>query len=52
VVFDSTSFFEDGEFAVNFNLRDREAFRDRIAKLEKLVAEEGLFSWVKGSFDE
>ncbi len=44
VVFDSPSFFEDGEFGVTFSLNDKEAFQKRLAKLQDLVSDEALFS--------
>jgi len=45
--FDSASFFEDAEFAVNFSLRDKKDFQKRLSKLQKLVADEDLFSLFK-----
>jgi hypothetical protein len=44
VAFDSTSFFEDGEFAVTFSLLDKEAFLKRISRLQELGADEAIFS--------
>jgi hypothetical protein len=47
VAFDSASFFEDGEFSVIFTLFDKEAFRNRVSKLQELGADEELFSLFK-----
>ena len=44
VAFDSSSFFEDGEFAVTFSLLDKEAFLKRISRLQELGADEAIFS--------
>jgi hypothetical protein len=52
VAFDSASFFEDGQFSVNFSLHDKEAFQKRLAKLQELGADEDLFSLFKGFVDE
>ena len=51
VAFDSASFFEDGEFSVTFNLFDKEAFRNRVSKLQDLGADEELFSLFKSFTD-
>ncbi len=44
VNFDSASFFEDGEFAVTFSLKDKLAFQKRLSKLQDLISDEDLFS--------
>ena len=47
VDFNSNSFFEDGEFSVTFSIHDKKAFQKRLAKLQKLAADEDLFSLFK-----
>jgi ParB family chromosome partitioning protein len=44
VAFEDSSFFEDGEFSVTFSLHDKQAFQDRISRLQELAADEDLFS--------
>ena len=51
VAFDSSSFFEDGEFNVTFSLRDKEGFRKRISKLLELTADKDFFSVFDRSSD-
>ena len=48
VAFDSASFFEDGEFAVTFSLKNQQAFQKRLSKLQDLLSDEDLFSLFKG----
>ncbi len=48
VTFDSASFFEDGEFAVTFSLKNQQAFQNRLSKLQDLLSDEDLFSLFKG----
>jgi hypothetical protein len=43
VAFNAPSFFEDGEFAVTFSLKNKEAFQKRLAKLQDLISDEDLF---------
>ena len=52
VVFDSPSFFEDGQFDVTFSLNDKEAFLKRLAKLQDLASDDALFSIFKSYPDE
>lgn len=52
VVFDSPSFFEDGQFDMTFSLKDKEAFQKRLAKLQDLVSDDALFSIFKSYPDE
>lgn len=51
VTFDTSSFFEDGEFSMTFSLFDRDDFRKRISKLKELEADEDLFSLFKNDPD-
>jgi hypothetical protein len=51
VTFDPVSFFEDGEFGVNFSLKDKKAFKERLSKLQDLISDEDLFSIFKGFRD-
>ena len=51
VVFDASSFFEDGEFSVTFSLFDRDAFLKRISRLKELSADEDLFSLFENDSD-
>lgn len=48
VAFDPATFFEDGEFAVTFSLKDKKAFQKRLSKLKDLISDEDLFSLFKG----
>lgn len=43
VAFDAPSFFEDQEFAVAFNLKNKETFLKRLAKLQDLASDQNLF---------
>lgn len=52
IVFDSASFFEDGQFDVTFSLKDKEAFQKRLARLQYLVSDDALFSIFKSYPDE
>ena len=47
VTFDSSSFFEDGEFSVTFDLKSRDSFQKKIDKLQKLFSDEDLFRLLK-----
>jgi len=49
---ESSSFFEDGEFSVSFNLRDEQDFHERLVKLQKLVSDKDFFSLFKRIPDE
>lgn len=44
---ESSSFFEDGEFSVSFNLSDEQDFHERLVKLQKLVSDKDLLSLFK-----
>ena len=44
---ESSSFFEDGEFSVSFNLSDEQDFRERLVKLQKLASDKDLRSLFK-----
>lgn len=52
VVFDSPSFFEDGRFGVTFSLKDKEAFKKRLAKLQDMASDDALFSMFEDFADE
>jgi hypothetical protein len=51
VAFDSSSFFEDGEFNVTFDIKDKEAFQKRISNLLELINDEDFFSVFNRSSD-
>jgi hypothetical protein len=51
VAFDAPSFFEDGEFAVTFSLKNKEDFQKRLAKLRDLASDEDLFLVYKRFID-
>lgn len=51
VNFDSASFFEDGEFAVTFSLKNKLAFQKRLSKLQDLISDEDLFLLFKSFSD-
>lgn len=51
VAFDSASFFEDGEFAVTFSLKNKQSFQKKLSKLQNLISDEDLFSLFKNFSD-
>jgi ParB family chromosome partitioning protein len=51
VKIESSSFFEDGEFLVSFNLRNEQDFHERLVKLQKLVSDKDFPSLFKRTPD-
>jgi ParB family chromosome partitioning protein len=47
VTYDAPSFFEDGEFSVTFDLKSKDSFQEKIAKLQELISDETLFRLFK-----
>ncbi len=43
VTYDPTSLFEDGEFSVTFDIKSKDSFLRKIAKLQELISDEELF---------
>jgi ParB family chromosome partitioning protein len=48
---DTSSFFEDGEFLVSFNLNDEQEFHERLVKLQRLVSDKDFISLFKRNHD-